>query len=36
VGTLARLIPFAQADIRQAVVKIAGEDAAVSYLDHDR
>lgn len=36
VGTPARLIPFAQADIRQAVVKIAGEDAAVSYLDHAR
>lgn len=35
-GTLARLIPFAQADIRQAVVKIAGEGAAVSYLDHAR
>lgn len=25
--------PFAQADVRQAVVQIAGEDAAVSYLD---
>lgn len=36
VGTPARLIPFAQADIRQAVVQIAGEDAAVSYLDHAR
>lgn len=36
VGTPARLIPFAQADIRQAVVQIVGEDAAVSYLDHAR
>lgn len=35
-GTLARLAPFAQADIRQAVVQIAGEGAAVSYLDHAR
>jgi hypothetical protein len=32
--TPARLIPFAQTDIRQAVVQIAGEGAAVSYLDH--
>ncbi|MBD3837720.1 hypothetical protein [Brevundimonas sp.] len=31
--TPARVVPFAQADIRQAVVQIAGEDAAVSYLD---
>lgn len=36
VGTPARLIPFAQADIRQAVVQIAGEGAAVSYLDRAR
>ena len=35
-GTPARLIPFAQAGIRQAVVQIAGEGAAVSYLDHAR
>ncbi|WP_428156292.1 hypothetical protein [Brevundimonas sp.] len=35
-GTPARLIPFAQTDIRQAVVKIAGEGAAVSYLDRAR
>ncbi|MBU2230748.1 MAG: hypothetical protein KKG69_05675 [Alphaproteobacteria bacterium] len=35
-GTPARLIPFSQADIRQAVVQIAGEGAAVSYLDHAR
>lgn len=35
-ATLARLIPFAQTDIRQAVVQIAGEGAAVSYLDHAR
>lgn len=35
-GTPARLIPFAQTDIRQAVVQIAGEGAAVSYLDHAR
>ena len=34
--TPAQLIPFAQADIRQAVVQIAGEDAAVSYLDRAR
>ena len=34
--TPARLIPFAQADIRQAVVQIAGEDTAVSYLDRAR
>lgn len=33
-GTPARVIPFAQTDIRQAVVQIAGEGAAVSYLDH--
>lgn len=33
-GTPAQLIPFAQTDIRQAVVQIAGEGAAVSYLDH--
>ena len=36
VGTPARLIPFAQTDIRQAVVQIAGEGAAVSYLDRAR
>ncbi|WBT05678.1 hypothetical protein PFY01_13285 [Brevundimonas vesicularis] len=36
VGTLARLVPFAQTDIRQAVVQIAGEGAAVSYLDRAR
>lgn len=35
-GTPAQLIPFAQSDIRQAVVQIAGEGAAVSYLDHAR
>ena len=35
-GTPARLLPFAQTDIRQAVVKIAGEGAAVSYLDRAR
>lgn len=35
-GTLARVTPFAQADVRQAVVQIAGESAAVSYLDHAR
>lgn len=35
-GTPARLLPFAQTDIRQAVVQIAGEGAAVSYLDHAR
>jgi hypothetical protein len=35
-GTPARLIPFAQAGIRQAVVQIVGEGAAVSYLDHAR
>lgn len=35
-GTPARLIPFSQADIRQAVVQIAGEGAAVSYLDQAR
>ncbi len=35
-ATPARLIPFAQTDIRQAVVQIAGEGAAVSYLDHAR
>ncbi|WP_295226103.1 hypothetical protein [uncultured Brevundimonas sp.] len=35
-GTPARLIPFAQTDIRQTVVQIAGEGAAVSYLDHAR
>lgn len=35
-GTPARLIPFAQNEIRQAVVQIAGEGAAVSYLDHAR
>ncbi|KQP48187.1 hypothetical protein ASF31_02285 [Brevundimonas sp. Leaf280] len=35
-GTPARLLPFAQADIRKAVVQIAGEGAAVSYLDHAR
>ena len=35
-GTPARLIPFAQTDIRQAVVQIAGEGAAISYLDHAR
>ncbi|WP_426017941.1 hypothetical protein [Brevundimonas sp. DWR2-3-1b1] len=34
--TTARPIPFAQTDIRQAVVQIAGEGAAVSYLDHAR
>lgn len=34
--TPARLAPFAQADIRRAVVQIAGEAAAVSYLDHAR
>ena len=34
--TPARLIPFAQADIRPAVVQIAGEDTAVSYLDRAR
>lgn len=34
--TPARLVPFAQADIRQTVVQIAGEGAAVSYLDHAR
>ncbi|WP_295194259.1 hypothetical protein [uncultured Brevundimonas sp.] len=33
-GTPARLIPFAQSEIRQAVVQIAGEGAALSYLDH--
>lgn len=33
---LARVIPFAQADIREAVVQIAGEGAAVSYLDRAR
>lgn len=35
-GTPARLIPFAQIEIRQAVVQIAGEGAAVSYLDRAR
>lgn len=35
-GTPARLLPFAQTDIRKAVVQIAGEGAAVSYLDHAR
>lgn len=35
-GTPARVAPFAHADIRQAVVQIAGEGAAVSYLDHAR
>lgn len=34
VGTLARLMPFAQPDIRQTVIRIAGEGAAISYLDH--
>ncbi|GAA0770977.1 hypothetical protein GCM10010203_47320 [Actinomadura yumaensis] len=33
-GTPARVVPFAQADIRRVVVQIAGEGAAVSYLDH--
>lgn len=32
-GTPALVTPFAQAEVRQAVVQIAGEDAAVSYLD---
>lgn len=32
-GTPARVTPFPHADIRQAVVQIAGEGAAVSYLD---
>ena len=32
-GTPARVTPFAQAAVRQAVVQIAGESAAVSYLD---
>ncbi len=32
-GTPARITPFAQADVREAVVQIAGENAAVSYLD---
>lgn len=35
-GTPARAAPFVQADIRQAVVRIAGEGAAVSYLDRAR
>lgn len=35
-GTPARLIPFAQTEIRKTVVQIAGEGAAVSYLDHAR
>lgn len=35
-GTPAQLIPFAQTEIRKAVVQIAGEGAAVSYLDHAR
>ncbi len=35
-GTPARLIPFAETDIRKAVVQIAGEGAAISYLDHAR
>ena len=34
--TLAHITPFAQADIRDAVVQIAGEGAAVSYLDRAR
>ena len=33
---LARVAPFAQADIRQAVVQLAGEGATVSYLDRAR
>lgn len=33
-GTPARLIPFAQTEIRKTVVQIAGESAAVSYLDN--
>ena len=32
-GTLARVGPFAQSDIREAVIRIAGEGATVSYLD---
>ncbi|MBK1968375.1 hypothetical protein ABE444_09135 [Brevundimonas pondensis] len=32
-GTLAQVVPFAQADIRQAVVQVVGEAATVSYLD---
>lgn len=35
-GTPAQLVPFAQTEIRKAVVQIAGEGAAVSYLDHAR
>jgi len=35
-GILARGALFVQADIRQAVVQIAGEGAAVSYLDRAR
>lgn len=35
-ATLARVIPFAQAEIRRTVVQIAGEGAAVSYLDRAR
>lgn len=35
-ATLARVNPFAQAEIRQTVVQIAGEGAAVSYLDRAR
>lgn len=35
-GMPARVAPFAQADIRQAVVQLAGEGAAVSYLGRAR
>jgi hypothetical protein len=35
-GAPAQLTPFAQTEIRKAVVQIAGESAAVSYLDHAR
>lgn len=36
VGTPAQVVPFAQADIRQAVVQIMGEAATMSYLDRAR